>query len=190
MIDNVFKGIAFLCFVIAFNSCNAPRFRNLNQIDTSFCDSISLGKTENCLVNIYDIDPLFNNLLDSIINQEVKYPYYNNCYSSFLYSTSDIVPEGIPETELICFSAINRYRYNFNQCYGIFKFKGWYFICDNSCNRKFLKATNKKMKVDYLVNDTTNWRNELNDNYSNWMLVERKGKIEIVDSYQPYYPIH
>lgn len=174
-------NICLLFIMVLFNSsrCSAQKLKD--------CDSLYIEQKHIIKeVDLYEIDSAFYKYLDTVIINEVKYSYYNNCYSAFLYSTSIVKPINSDIDEIIV-ASINKYLYDYSKCYGIFEYSGMTFICDSLCNKELLHSTEKKIPMKYLLTDKYLSQRDIDDSYSTWYFVYKNHAIFLTGHYYPFY---
>jgi hypothetical protein len=178
------KLIAFSLIYFSFFSCSYKTFNP--QINTDKCDSLLFGKkVKNIFVNTYEIDSIFYSYLDTIINKEQNYQFYNPCYSSFLYSKSVMQSSDTSNLEELFIGSMNKYKYDYSRCYGVFKYKNHLFICDSLCDKSLLHLVNKKTIICSLKLRKYLWQADIDDRYSSWYFIIKKNKVKLTEHYYP-----
>lgn len=168
--------------LIGFNSCNLSK-QNNNELN---CDSILKDKKMLCRsVDIYEIDTIFHNYLDTIIEYEINKKYFNKCYSSFIFSTSLVQSNETSGLDEMLISTINRYMYDYTRCFGIYNYKGYIFLCDSLCDKNLLKTTNKTISLKYFEMDQYLWQIDIDDKYSTWYFAFKNNCIVKTGHYFP-----
>lgn len=179
-----------ICFylLIAFTECNNPTgISNVNNKNTDTligCDSVLRGKNiikKKLLV--YKVDTSFFPFLDSIINAELKCPYYNKCMSGFSFST---LKQAVSYS--IEISTANIYYYDYSESFGLFEYKGVKFICDSLSINLLLQKTTQSRILKYYNIDRSQMHPINDDRYSSWYFEYRNKKIKPKGSHHCYIP--
>lgn len=123
-------------------------------------------------VNIYKVSEVFYTFLDSVIESEKKCSFYNKCTSGFLFSTYK--SKNYNRIEI---NSINIYRYDYSECFGIFEYRDYRFVCENFLIPKLLKLTNNFITVKYMDLDRSNWINVNEDRASTWFFKYKNDSI-------------
>jgi|GEM_PF-2904434 len=175
--------VLYLNVIIWLIGCNS----SIEKRIAVKCDNYLNGKqTTSKIVDIYEIDTAFYKYLDTIIRNEPKYRYYNQCYSGFLFSISQVQRSENSDFDEIFIGSINKYMYNYTRCYGIFEYKGTTFLCDSLCDRRLLHSTNRKKSVKYLVIYKYLCQDDIDDKYSIWYFTYNDNMVKLTGHYYPY----
>ena len=168
--------------MIYLNGCNLNE-QNKNK---SNCDSILKDiKLQSTIVDIYGIDTIFYNYLDTIIDYEPFKKYFNKCNSIFLFSSSLVESTENLGLDEILITTIDKYRYNYARCFGMFTYKGYGFICDSLCDKSLLKKINKKASIRYFALDKYLWQGDIDDRFSTWYFIKKNNRIIKTGHYYP-----
>jgi hypothetical protein len=174
--------IFILTTLICFNGCNfLVQNKNESNCDSILKDKKLISKT----VDLYEIDTIFYNYLDTIIDYEINKKYFNKCYSCFLFSTSLVQSTETLGLDEMLVSTINRYMYDYTRCLGIFNYKGYIFICDSLCDKSLLNKTNKMTFLKYFEMNKYLWQIDIDDKYSTWYFVNKNNGLVKTGHYFP-----
>jgi hypothetical protein len=157
-----------LIFLTCQNSKNSGR-RNAN------CDSLLIGKDviEESIA-IYKINKGFNPYLDTIIINEEQCAYYNRCVSGFSFTVQQS-----DRNFKIEINSTNIYSYDYSNCFGVFEYGGYLFICEGLNTKEILNITKFNRKLKYLNIDRTQWEITHDDRFSTWYFELNNNNIQI-----------
>jgi hypothetical protein len=180
---NAYKESKFIliCFILALLSFT-------NKAD-NYCDNLLQEKKYiERDVSILKVDPYLIPFLDTIVKSELECEYYDSCQSGFLYSMKDYVflsdtTLDIHPSDLILINSQNIYTYDYKNCYGVFEYSKVRFICDNSCNKRYLTKTDKSIKIKYIEIKKEIY---IDDRWSDWSLLLKDQNL-IIFQHHPCY---
>jgi len=149
---------------------------NKNVRENANCDSLLIGKDViEVNITVYKIDKKFYTYLDSIILNEEKCAYYNRCFSGFSFSVQQSENENI-KVEI---NSANIYSHDYSNCFGVFEYGNYLFICDGLKPKEILNFTKLKKKVKYLNIDRSQWEISHDDRFSTWYFELNNDIIQI-----------
>jgi hypothetical protein len=175
----IISTLSIAIILIHLNGCNLIVLKK----SESNCDNNKILRI--ATLDIYKIDPIFYNYLDTIIDYEVDKPYFNKCSSYFLFSTSLIQSTENLGLDEILITTINKYMYDYTRCYGIYKYNGYTFLCDSLCDKSLLEKTNKKAIIKYLELDKYIWQADIDDRFSTWYFITKNNNVIKTGHYYP-----
>lgn len=173
--------LSTLLLAVIFTSCFCPKKEDKHLI--FICsDTMANGeRIDSINVDLIDIDSSFFNFFDTIIIEEKRCPYYNDCNSGFLFTTSLIKSKsGLKE---IMISSININRYDYSKCKGVFIYNNFRFVLDSLSDDEYLHITNNKIKIKYFIENKHNKRFDIDDRFSNWLFIKKNNNIECSGHY-------
>ena len=137
---------------------------NNNVKRTVKCDSSLIGKNVIEIdMAIYKINKIFYDYLDTIIVNEEKCVYYDRCISGFSFTI-----EKSGKNFQIEINSANIYSYDYSECFGVFEYAGYLFICEDLNTKEILNRTKFYKKIKYLNIDRTQWEITHDDRFSTW----------------------
>lgn len=174
------KNCIFFCFFLLasfFLSCMNSKN---NERAISNCDSLLKGKEiiEES-ITVYEVNKEIHAFLDSIILYEEECAYYNKCVSGFSFTVQQE-----NESLKIEINSANIYSHDYSNCFGVFEYGSYLFICEGLNIEKILNRTKLKKKIKYINIDRSQWEISHDDRFSTWYF-ELKNDIIHLTGHHP-----
>ena len=127
------------------------------------CDTVLINKQYfETSIDLYEIDSVFYNYLDTIVEFEKQCKNFDECLTGFVV-ISYIDHDGL---DFLSIETIpNIYTYDYSECKGIFIYKNFHFLLSYT-NLSILKKKNTSYKQKYINVDTP--LSGYDDRWSTW----------------------
>lgn len=179
------KYIAYLLIMfLSYNCSNSITTNKNNNPIPSICDSIFIGKNfKEKNIQLYSINNSFQKYLDTIIQSEIVCPFYKKCSSAFIF-----IIRKSENGYQISVNSIDLTKYDYSDCFGLFYYKEWVFVCSGIDSKEIVsKILNKIVNAKYFENIKKKFPSH-NDTFSTWYLEYINDNIEITGHSPCYIP--
>jgi hypothetical protein len=169
------KYIKVLCLfgVLFLISCSNSNESSGNSQKKSDCDTLLMNrKVIEAKMAVYGVNESLYPILDSVIEAEMLCPFYDECKSGFVFTTT--TDSGFYRIEI---NSINVYNYDYKKCFGVFIYNDHRFICEGTSVESLLTKTAEELVIKYWEIDRSKWKPETDDRYTTWYFEYLNNKL-------------